>query len=58
MDIRQLETFIEVVKHKSFSKAAEKLYLTQPTVTSHIQNLENELGAMLINRSGKHVSSA
>lgn len=41
---------------KSFSKAAKKLYITQPTVTNHIQNLENELGTILINRSGKNIS--
>ncbi|SDY60763.1 DNA-binding transcriptional regulator, LysR family [Proteiniborus ethanoligenes] len=56
MDFRQLETFIEVVNRKSFSKAAQKLYLTQPTITSHIQNLENELGTILLNRSGKNVT--
>lgn len=56
LDFRQLETFIEVVNRKSFSKAAQKLYLTQPTVTSHIQNLENELGTFLLNRSGKNIS--
>ena len=56
MDFRQLETFIEVVKLKSFSKAAEKLYITQPTVTNHIQNLEKELGTLLINRMGKKIS--
>lgn len=56
LDIRQLETFIEVVNRKSFSRAAQKLYLTQPTVTSHIQNLENELGTILLNRSGKNIT--
>jgi len=57
LDFRQLETFLEVVKLKSFSKAAQKLYLTQPTVTSHIQNLENEIGTLLINRFGKRIST-
>lgn len=56
MDFRQLETFVEVVKLKSFSKAADKLYITQPTVTNHIQNLEKELGTLLINRMGKKIS--
>lgn len=56
LDFRQLETFIQVIKLKSFSKAAEKLYLTQPTITSHIQNLENELGTVLLNRSGKCIT--
>ncbi|EOC99857.1 LysR family transcriptional regulator [Caldisalinibacter kiritimatiensis] len=56
MDFRQLETFVEVAKLKSFSRAAEKLYLTQPTVTSHIQNLEKELGTLLINRLSKKIT--
>jgi DNA-binding transcriptional LysR family regulator len=56
LDLRQLETFIEVANLKSFSRAAEKLYITQPTVTNHIQNLEKELGTLLINRSGKNIS--
>lgn len=57
MDFRQLETFVMVVKLKSFSKAAQKLYLTQPTVTSHIQSLEEELGTVLLNRFGKQVTT-
>ncbi len=56
MDFRQLETFVEVAKLKSFSKAAEKLFITQPTVTNHIQNLEKELDTLLINRFGKKVT--
>ncbi|MBS4535196.1 LysR family transcriptional regulator [Clostridium sp. D2Q-14] len=56
MDFRQLETFVEVINSKSFSKAANKLFLTQPTVTSHIQNLEKELNISLLNRSNKNIS--
>ncbi|MDD2447723.1 MAG: selenium metabolism-associated LysR family transcriptional regulator [Tissierellia bacterium] len=56
MDFKQLETFIEVSKLKSFSKAADKLFITQPTVTNHIQNLEKELDTVLINRMGKTIS--
>jgi DNA-binding transcriptional LysR family regulator len=56
VDFRQLETFVEVARLKSFSKAAEKLYITQPTVTNHIQNLEKELGTLLINRFGKKLT--
>ncbi|WP_425446553.1 selenium metabolism-associated LysR family transcriptional regulator [Dethiothermospora halolimnae] len=56
MDFRQLETFVEVVKLKSFSKAAQNLFLTQPTITSHIQNLENEVGTILLNRLGKKIT--
>ena len=56
MDIRQIETFVHVANLKSFSKAAKKLYITQPTVTNHIQNLEKELGTLLINRTGKNIT--
>lgn len=56
LDFRQLETFVQVAKLKSFSKAAEILFITQPTVTNHIQNLEKELGLLLIHRYGKSMS--
>ena len=50
MDFKQLEAFVNVVKHKSFSKAAEATFLTQPTISVHIKNLENALGVILIDR--------
>ncbi len=53
MDLKQLEVFVAVVKHQSFSKASRELFLTQPTVSAHIQNLENELETVLVNRSNK-----
>lgn len=56
MDFKQLETFVEIAKHKSFSKAAKELFLTQPTISTHIQNLEKELGTILINRNNKNIS--
>jgi len=56
MDFRQLETFAAIAKLKSFSKAADCLYLTQPTISNHIQNLENELGTILINRTNKKIT--
>lgn len=56
MDFRQLESFVAISKYKSFSKAAESLYITQPTISNHIQNLENELGTVLLNRFSKKVS--
>ncbi|SCY05233.1 selenium metabolism-associated LysR family transcriptional regulator [Alkaliphilus peptidifermentans] len=56
MDLRQLETFVAVAKFKSFSKAADHLYLTQPTVSSHIANLEKELNTILINRTNRKIS--
>ncbi|HCX65590.1 MAG TPA: LysR family transcriptional regulator, partial [Eubacteriaceae bacterium] len=56
LEFNQLETFIQVVKHKSFSKAAKDLYLTQPTISNNIQNLEKQLGATLLDRSSKNIS--
>jgi DNA-binding transcriptional LysR family regulator len=56
IDFRKLESFVSIVKHGSFTKAAEELYLTQPTITGHIQALENKLGTVLLNRNGKAVS--
>lgn len=56
MDLRQLESFVEIARHNSFSRAAESLYLAQPTLSGHIQSLENELGVVLLNRSGKKVT--
>lgn len=56
MDFKQLEVFVSVVKHQSFSKAARELFLTQPTVSAHIQNLERELDSVLVNRSNKNIT--
>lgn len=56
MDFRQLEAFIKVAMLKSFSKAANSLFLSQPAVSSHIATLEKELGIQLFDRSSKEVS--
>ena len=55
MDLGQLEAFVEVARHQSFSKAAEALFLTQPSVTARIQSLERELGEPLFERDGRSV---
>lgn len=55
MDFRQLEAFVAVVELGSFSKAGEKLFLTQPTISAHIQSLEKELDQPLLVRSSKTV---
>lgn len=55
MDFKQIEAFVYVARFRSFSKAADAIYLTQPTVSSHVSTLENELGIKLIDRSGKEV---
>ena len=53
MDLKQLETFITVVEWDSFSEAAKRLYLTQPTISTHIKQIENELNAELLKRTTK-----
>lgn len=53
MDLHQLYIFTNVVEHKSFSKAAQALYLSQSTVSSHIQSLEKHLGKPLFDRIGR-----
>lgn len=43
MDIKELEAFVYVVENCSFSRAAELLHLTQPTISSHVSALERKL---------------
>lgn len=50
-----LKIFVTVVELKNFSRAAEELYLSQPSVSLQVRNLENGLGTKLINRSPKHL---
>ncbi len=56
MDFDQLETFLEVARLCSFSRAAEKRFRTQPAISSQIRALEEEVGAKLLDRSGGKVS--
>src|ERR1700736_4050964 len=56
MDFEQLETFLEVARRSSFSRAAEKRFRTQPAISSQIRALEEEVGAKLLDRSGGKVS--
>jgi DNA-binding transcriptional LysR family regulator len=53
MDFHQLEAFVCTVESKSFSAAAQKLYLSQPTVSAHVRSLEKELQVRLIRRTTK-----
>lgn len=55
MDFKQLESFAAVVEYKSFTKAAEKLYISQPTISTHIRALEDELGTRLLIRTTKSI---
>ena len=56
LDIHQLEIFTKVAELKSFSKAAQEMYLTQPTVSQHMSSLENYLGIKLLDRLGREVA--
>lgn len=55
MDFKQLQSFAAVVKHQSFTRAAEKLFLSQPTISAHVSSLEEELGKRLILRTTKNI---
>ena len=56
MDFDQLETFIEVARNLSFSRAAEKRFRTQPAISAQIRAIEAEVGARLLDRSGGKVA--
>lgn len=56
MDLHQLFVFTKVVEHKSFSKAAADIFLSQSTVSSHIQSLEKTLNVQLFDRIGKDIT--
>ncbi|KIH76228.1 transcriptional regulator, LysR family [Geoalkalibacter ferrihydriticus] len=55
MDLKRLEVFCRTVEHKSFTRAAEALLLSQPTVSEHIRHLEEMLGEKLLDRLGREV---
>lgn len=56
MEFRQIEAFVNAVKYKSFSRAADASFLTQPTISTHISNLESELGITLLNRERREIT--
>ena len=55
MELKQLESFVAVVVYKSFTEAAKQLYISQPTISTHIQALEKELESKLIIRTTKSI---
>ncbi|MEK3719416.1 cidABC operon transcriptional activator CidR [Paenibacillus sp. FSL H8-0034] len=55
MDIRQLQYVLELARYNSFTKAAQALHITQPTLSKMIKSLEEELGLTLFSRVGKSV---
>jgi DNA-binding transcriptional LysR family regulator len=56
LDSRRLRVFVEVVRQGGFSRAAQQLHATQPTVSKAVQQLEDELGLRLLDRMGRRVS--
>lgn len=55
MNLKQLESFALIIESRSFSQAAKRLFLTQPTISSHISLLEKELNTQLLIRTTKDV---
>jgi DNA-binding transcriptional LysR family regulator len=55
MDIHRLEVFCKVVEMQSFTRAADAVFLTQPTVSEHIRALEELVGEKLVDRLGREV---
>jgi DNA-binding transcriptional LysR family regulator len=55
--IEALKVFVCVLELESFSRAAEQLYVTQPTVSQQIRNLENDMGTKLLDRTSKYVKA-
>jgi DNA-binding transcriptional LysR family regulator len=56
MELRHLRYFVAVAEALSFTKAAQKLRLAQPSLTRQVRNLENEIGVKLLDRSGNRVA--
>jgi len=56
MTIRQLEVFLAIARAQSFSRAGERIHLSQPTLSQHMKELEDELGVPLFIRHTRSVS--
>lgn len=56
MELKQLQSFCAVVEYRSFTRAAERLYISQPTISTHIRQLEEELQTPLLVRTTKSLN--
>ena len=56
MTLQQIKYVIGIAETGSFNKAADKLYVSQPSLTSTIHALEDELGILIFNRTGRGVT--
>lgn len=56
MDFRILRYFLNAAKEQSFTKAAQQLHITQPTLSRQLAALEEELGVTLFARSGRNIT--
>src|SRR5690606_12357037 len=54
MELRHLRAFLTVAQEQSFTKAADKLFTAQPSLSRQIKDLEQEVGVMLFDRSSRH----
>ncbi len=56
MNLDQIRYVLTLARTRNFTKAAEELYITQPTLSQQLQSIEKELGTMLFYRNRRHVS--
>ncbi|TQR16589.1 LysR family transcriptional regulator [Psychrobacillus vulpis] len=55
MDLKQLSYFVAIVDHMSFSKAAQKLHISQPSLSNAIKSLENDIGFQILDRNTRNI---
>lgn len=55
MDLKQLTYFVTIVDHRSFSKAALKLHISQPSLSNAIKSLESDLGSQILDRNTRNI---
>jgi DNA-binding transcriptional LysR family regulator len=55
LTLRQLDYFVTIARERHFRRAAERLHLSQPPLSRHIQDMERHLGVQLFNRTGNRI---